>query len=164
MILYRLVTLSRVYPVRKVMRYKTFKQVLARQSGQVERLLDKVVVLQQLNDQLQAFLEPSLAAHCQVANLRDGCLVIMADSAAWATRLRYDFPDLLSRLRFEARLFNITSLHCIVSKMPAPKAMPTCAPVKLSAEYASLFADLAKTESDEVLAAALKKLAVSMVK
>lgn len=65
---------------------------------------------------MRAFLDPLLEPHCQVANLRSGCLVIMTDSAAWATRLRYTFPDLLSRLRFETRLFNVTSLQCVVQK------------------------------------------------
>lgn len=138
---------------------KTFKQIVATQRGQLERLLDKVEELKILNETVSGLLEPALVPHCQVANLRSGCLVLMADSAAWATRLRYSFPDLLSRLRFEARLFNITALQCVVQKEKLTIQKPVKdSPLKLSSENAKLFASMAQEESDPDLANALRKL------
>lgn len=141
------------------MKYKSFKHVLARQPYRVRQLLDKVEEIRCLNELLQQFLDPFLAPHCQVANYRSGCLVIMADSAAWATRLRYAFPDLLGQLRYAGRLTGLLSLHCIVQKKQVTPPAPTYTPLSLSLENAALFEDLSKAESDSDLAEAIKKLA-----
>ncbi|MBI5448397.1 MAG: DUF721 domain-containing protein [Gammaproteobacteria bacterium] len=142
------------------MRFKTVKQVLARQSGQMGRLLEKVDELNALDRLVKSCLDPFLIPHCQVANLRSGCLVMMAESAAWATRLRYTFPDLLSRLRYEARLFNVTSLQCVIQKNPPIHSQVAHATLSLSAENAALFAAMAQEEPDPLLAAAFKKLSL----
>lgn len=141
------------------MRAKTFKQVMARKPRQFEQILDKVEELRLLNEVLVRYIDSDLAPHCQVANFRAGCLVIMANSAAWATRLRYTFPELLSRLRYEGRLYNLSSLHCIVRKEHFMPSAPKQAPLTISSENAQLFEDIAATETDPELAAVLQKLA-----
>ena len=42
---------------------------------------------------------PDIAAHCQPESLRDGDLVLVAESTAWATQLRLLAPSLLATLR-----------------------------------------------------------------
>ena len=44
-------------------------------------------------------VDPSLAGHFQVANLRQNHLILLAPSAAWATRLRMEAQSLLQTLR-----------------------------------------------------------------
>jgi len=54
-----------------------------------------------LLQQVGACLPPELAARVTGANLREDTLVLITDSAAWASRLRYAGPalrDALSRL------------------------------------------------------------------
>jgi hypothetical protein len=47
---------------------------------------------------LSGSVDPSLADRFQVANVRQGRLILLAPSAAWATRLRMDTPRLLETL------------------------------------------------------------------
>jgi hypothetical protein len=52
-----------------------------------------------LTARVQRLLPEDLAAHLVGARLDDGCLVLMADSSAWAARLKYHARDLLVPLR-----------------------------------------------------------------
>jgi predicted nucleic acid-binding Zn ribbon protein len=47
----------------------------------------------------QSLLDPTLARHCRFACLRDGAVVFLADTPAWATRLRLHSPRLLEHAR-----------------------------------------------------------------
>lgn len=47
----------------------------------------------------QSLLDPLLARHCRFACLRDGAVVFLADTPAWATRLRLHSPRLLEHAR-----------------------------------------------------------------
>lgn len=48
---------------------------------------------------LAGALDPTLADHFQVANARQNCLVLLARSPAWATRLRMQAAEVLEILR-----------------------------------------------------------------
>lgn len=67
--------------------------------GRIECLLARAQKLQALDRTLAAALAPELASQVQVANLREGELTIVTPSAALATRLRMEAPQLVSRLR-----------------------------------------------------------------
>lgn len=62
-------------------------------------LLAKVKELAVYRDILTSLLDENLAAHCQVGNFKEGILVIISDSAAWASTLRYQTSQLLPALR-----------------------------------------------------------------
>lgn len=55
--------------------------------------------------QVKACMDPSIATHLVGVNLEGDTLVILCDSAAWATRARFAEDDLKTRLaeRFELR-------------------------------------------------------------
>ncbi len=48
--------------------------------------------------QVRELLAPEARAHCLQANATQGNLTLVVDSAAWATRLRYQCPDLARSL------------------------------------------------------------------
>lgn len=52
-----------------------------------------------LTSRVQRLLPSDLAAHVVGASLDDGRLVIMADSSAWAARLKFHARDLIEPLR-----------------------------------------------------------------
>lgn len=62
-------------------------------------LLRRASLLAQLDNALAGSLHPDLANHMRVANVRDGRLILLAPSAAWATRLRMQAAQLLEVLR-----------------------------------------------------------------
>src|SRR3990167_1965297 len=134
----------------RTMNHKTFKHILAKQKGCFRDIVDKIEELKRLNELLSLYLEADLAPHCQVANFRSGCLVIQVDSSVWAMRLRYLFPDLLSRLRYEARLVQLVSLHCIVRQyVDVEKSRRTSPPSQLSSVGKYFLEDLKRREEHE---------------
>ena len=52
-----------------------------------------------LTDQLRAFLPSSISRQCRVAGYDSQTLTIVADNSSVATRLRYEEPRILPRLR-----------------------------------------------------------------
>ncbi|MDH5433484.1 MAG: DciA family protein [Gammaproteobacteria bacterium] len=73
--------------------------LIAEPSGDIKSLLDRLDKIHILNNTLQCKLNATLSKHCRVVNVRQNILVIAADSAAWATKLRYQVTDLLSFFR-----------------------------------------------------------------
>jgi hypothetical protein len=51
-----------------------------------------------LLERLRGLLAPEARAHCIQVHVSDGELTIIVDSTAWATRLRYQAPDLAQSL------------------------------------------------------------------
>src|SRR5262245_13093585 len=62
---------------------------LALSSPGLSAMVQHARFLQQLDARLRSELPASLARHVQVANLHADRLVMVAESAVWATRLRY---------------------------------------------------------------------------
>jgi hypothetical protein len=60
--------------------------------------LEHASLLLKLQQILSGSVDPSLADRFQVANVRDSRLILLAPSAAWATRLRMEAPRLLDAL------------------------------------------------------------------
>ena len=75
------------------------------------KLLAKIELVKQLNQFIAAHLEPSLAAQCRVANLRDGILILSTTSPAWKHKLRFAALELLSSLRVNPRWSYLKSIE-----------------------------------------------------
>lgn len=52
----------------------------------------------ELDARVRALLPEGLAAHVSGAVLHDDTVVVLVDSAAWASRLRFHAPELVERL------------------------------------------------------------------
>jgi hypothetical protein len=62
-------------------------------------------------------LGPGFAAHFDVAGIHDdGVLVLIAHSAAWATRLRFLVPELLQWARTTAPLKHVTAIDVRIAR------------------------------------------------
>lgn len=68
-------------------------------SQKLKFVVQQAKLLGKLNKAILAVLPSDLAAYCQVVNLQQNTLIIAAESAAWATTLRYQCPALLTALR-----------------------------------------------------------------
>jgi hypothetical protein len=84
-------------------------------------LLQHAGLLTQLQQLLAAALDPALAAHFQVANLRQNRLVLLASSPAWATRLRMQAADVLAILRRSGHP-ELVEVEVRVAPLTAPPA------------------------------------------
>ena len=70
-------------------RYKAVSLSVALAAPGLASLVERARFLRQLDRSIRAQLPETLSPHVQVANLRGDCLVMLADSPTWATRLRY---------------------------------------------------------------------------
>lgn len=61
--------------------------------------------LQRWTGIFRSYLDAELAAHCYVSGIDAENLTIFVDSAAWATRLRFQIPQLLPKLRHANPVF-----------------------------------------------------------
>jgi len=94
------------------------KKILQKPQAQLQKILQKAEEIAALDTCLSEFLEPELAKHCAVANLRENCLIIVCDSATWATHLRYATPDLLQQLRRKKQFYQLRSIeHYVRGRM-----------------------------------------------
>lgn len=59
------------------------------------RLISHARLLNRLDQILASLLDPGLAPHCQVAEFRDHCLILVCSNAAFATRIRMISQQLL---------------------------------------------------------------------
>jgi hypothetical protein len=105
-------------------------------SSDLGGILQHAAVLAQLQRLLAAALDPALAAHFQVANVRQDRLVLLASSPAWATRLRMQAADILAILRRAGRT-GLDEVEVRVAPL-APRPAPQPGKKKLSpaAEHA----------------------------
>ncbi len=69
--------------------------------NKVDSLLSRALFLAGLHKSLQSILPADLKPHCQLANIRDGVVIMIASSSIWASRLRFHQTELLNYLRNE---------------------------------------------------------------
>ena len=90
--------------------------------------------LTELGTSLNRVMAPTLAAQERLANVRDGKLIFLASSPAWATRLRYAQAGLLEAARQLG--LDVRELRVKVVSVPPPMAedfRPAVAPLSQTA-------------------------------
>ncbi|OUD12031.1 DUF721 domain-containing protein [Thioflexithrix psekupsensis] len=127
-------------------------------------LIQRGQALQQLDQRLKVHLPETLRAHCCVANVTGECLILLTDSAVWATQLRYWHDTLLNHTR-QITGQTITRLDIRVRPSqfqhnPAHPTDPSSMPQRaLSAETSVLLRSVADSMADTSLRSALHRLA-----
>lgn len=82
-------------------------------------LLQHVNYLQTLTPLLMSALPDVIAQHCQLANYRQGRLIISVNNQAMATRLRFILPDLRQQLRKHPAFAGLIGIDFYMAK-PLP--------------------------------------------
>lgn len=132
---------------------------LLQSAGPLQPLMQKAFRLTQLDKRVRGLLPASLKNHCRVANVRDTALVLLADGAAWATRLRYLAPELCRRLQ-ASELPRLTRIEVRIAPPETPASPPKPARcLRLNAEAAATIMAAAEATEDPRLKAALRRLA-----
>jgi hypothetical protein len=132
-------------------------QVLTAPTGRLGAITSHARRLAELDALIRLCLGDELAAHCRLADLRSGRLVLAADTPAWATRLRYHTPEIRQKLAAAG----LTVAECRVVVAPPPPARdpgPMQRP-DMSADSAGTLHATADSIRDPALAAALRRLA-----
>ncbi len=93
---------------------RSLKEVLSGAPG-LAGLLGAARRAGQYHQMVQQRIGEPLKQHCRVATLRGEVLVLLADSPAWAARLRFEAPALLERLATEPALRGVKAIQVKVS-------------------------------------------------
>lgn len=129
-----------------------------RTHGEAADLLARAETLAQYDQNLRAYLPDPLDQHCMLANVRGSIAILAADSAGWASRLRYLAPALLPRLIGMGLAISRIDVVVMPPAMTAPPAPRPMIPAPSPAAASTLIA-LADRTGDMQLAAALRRLA-----
>jgi hypothetical protein len=78
---------------------KSVQTLLQNREPGFGRLLAHARVLNRIDQKLASILDPALSPHCQVADLRNNCLVLVCSNATFATRIRMLSHQLLETFR-----------------------------------------------------------------
>lgn len=136
-------------------RPRRLRQLLRHSQG-LEKIFREVRLQHQVLADVQALLAPAIAAHCVAAQITRQNLVLHTDSPAWATRLRFLTPQLLSQLR--GRYPGLASIRLHLLPQNAAKPTPK-RPPRHSAHGGELIRAGAATVADPDLRDALERLA-----
>ena len=89
--------------------------ILGQNDTPLGKLLARAKQIEKLDELVKQYLNPSLAKHCQACNVKNGRLIIMTAKAVYATRLKYEIPELLTKLRQLDGFQHLTGIDCKVS-------------------------------------------------
>ena len=124
--------------------------------GRLKQLKDETDRLRELDARLKCHVQEPLSGHMKLATIRDGCLVIHTDSPAWAARLRFKTPEILTSLADDGEFPPIRSvrIRSMTDEEPPPPASkrPSISPDSADA----LAAQAAFIDDDEVRGALLR--------
>jgi len=114
--------------------------------------------INELNHKISKLLPVPVNTHCQLANIKHGSATFLADSSAWAARLRFSIPDILKIFHQQLDLQQVKSIRIKVS-IPenVPRRTPLIKP-KLSEQSSNLLKNFAESISYPALRASLYKL------
>jgi hypothetical protein len=104
------------------------------------------------------FLPAPVDQHCIKAIPHKDVLVLLAESSAWASRLRYLGQDLLQRLKNRQVHFKRIQIKISVIPKPSDRKKPLKQARLLTMENAKLLRCLAESMHDEELKLALQRL------
>lgn len=117
-------------------------------------------LLEEATRKIRTHLPEPLNSHVQVANFKDGVLLLHVDASVWAGRLRFLTPRILDVWHKEmSDLPPITQVKIKVRRVPKPTDKPTVQPSPMSGETRKLLHDVASASSHPRLQEALRRLA-----
>lgn len=135
-------------------------KLLKAKKGDVAELVTHARQLGHLSSIVQAMLEPSLANHCQLAHFDGSRMVLIADTPAWASRLRFSINTLLAQLKQYSNKFHaLSQIEVQVKPLLPPIPTPLTKERKLSADAARCLTESAESIEDPALREALQRLA-----
>lgn len=121
----------------------------------------KVRALAILENQILSLLPPEFATHCRVAGVRGDRLLLVADTPAWAARLRFRSAQLVKHLVEHPGRSGVVTVRTVQVRIipPVTEVKPTPRRTRLSVENAQLLEQTARGIQDPRLAQALARLA-----
>lgn len=130
------------------------------QNSLLRQLFRQAGAHRQLDRQLKDLLEEPLRSHVRVGVMRENSLVLVADSPAWAAKLRYQVPSLHSRIASHSAFPDIQTIRVKTAHSGTPPQRGADPPQRpLSKAAAEDVRNQARDLEDPVLREAVLRLA-----
>lgn len=141
------------------------RDLLTNSETPLGKLIAQAHAIDQLDQTFQAILDPTLIPHCRIGSYENGILLLITESAAYATRLRYHVPIILSTLRNFSQWAGLCSIQ-IKIKTPTPEKnqqpqqnnLPNTLSTQATINLKELVNSLRQTPGNEALIASLERL------
>ena len=139
--------------------YKPVSRLLTTSSGDLQSLLEQAHYLQALTRVLREAIDPVLADHITVANIRENTAIVAADTPAWLSKIRYMAPTILAILKQQPGLADLRKIQFKVQPTIEP-AIPDqeIRRASLSSASSKVLESAASGIHDPELASALRRL------
>jgi hypothetical protein len=128
-------------------------------NSEASRLLSRARALGDLDALVHELIPSPLNLHCRVLSVRDDALIVAADSAAWAARLRYHSPHLVKQLAGVSSVKLRTIQVRVRAAEPPPVSRPAPIRQPVSGRNSMALKQAARNVTDAGLKAALLRLA-----
>ena len=102
--------------------YKPVSKLLTTSNGDLQSLLEQAHYLQALTRVLREAIDPVLADHITIANIRDNTAIVAADTPAWLSKIRYMAPTILTILKQQSSLAGLRKIQFKVQPPTDPTA------------------------------------------
>ena len=133
---------------------------IIRQHSTLNGIASQANFLVKIDKLVRQHLKPPLQDHCKVANYRENILYLHVDSPAWATRLRFSLPLLVSSLQQFKELRGLKEIQIHQANASISGNTPRrSTKIRLSKDTAEQLNCLADCVTDKKLSAALIRLA-----
>lgn len=137
---------------------KTIATYIKNDQHSCSDLVKKAQTIQQIGKELNAELNPSLRGHCTLANINQDVATLITPSSAWATRLRYNIPEIISILRDKLGQKNLKTIRIKIVPTTSNFPVSTIPKPVLSKFSADVIQQTALSIDDENLRNVLLKL------
>ena len=143
---------------------RSINKVLQEADDDLAILITRTKQLKRLTHQLRQSLDPNLAKHCYVAQYTEDKLIVLVDSAAWASKLRFEVPNLTRQLPQSDKVFaQLKNISIKILNQPNEETRSyttiTTTRPSLNEEKAQGTKTLADSVDDQALQQALTRLA-----
>lgn len=132
-------------------------EILAGSTDKLSLLYAHAHKIISLQNNLRAELPASLADHVAIANYNNNSLIILTDSPAWAARLRFKIPELLTVLRNRCGLPELKTIR-IKIKVPDNDQSTPDGKLVLSNQSSNFLHNIAEMMPDPELQKSLLKI------
>ena len=131
---------------------------LQHRSEHLDVLLGQARLLSRITGLIRTALPEPLASHCHAANIDGDTLIVGCSSSAWAVKLRYQIPYLLSQLMDQPNLPAFSQVRIRVQPLAIEKSRTSSHRLYMSERSAALINSVADSTLDLELKAALRRL------
>ena len=143
---------------------QTVTDILGQGDNDLAKLMRRAKALNNLNKVICGILPPNLKDHCTVANIRNKQLIILAESATWATLLRYEQGNILAQLHQNPKYKVIEAIKIKLAPVEHASQVLFRRPRTPNPDARQAIHSLADSIEDEELRASITRLAKTVDK